>query len=72
MRARLLAVTNEGKWETWLIYFLRGVRIQAEDALARIQHIDNLVVRWREQLAGFRPGAQSKFWDCLSKTPSGP
>ena len=38
--AHLLAVTQEGAWESWLVYFLEGVRAQAEDALARIQDID--------------------------------
>lgn len=50
--ARLLAVTQEGAWEEWLDYFLRGVAEQAEDALIRIQRIDELLVRWRERLAG--------------------
>jgi Fic family protein len=49
--ARLLAVTEKGQWEEWLHYFFRGVTGQAEDALGRIQHIDALLVRWREQLA---------------------
>lgn len=52
--AHLLAMTREGAWEDWLIYFLRGVRSQAEDALARIEHIDALFGRWRESLAGAR------------------
>ena len=37
-------------------YFLEGVRAQAEDALARIQDIDDLFERWREELAGVRSG----------------
>ncbi len=49
--ARLLGVTQRGEWEEWLIYFLRGVTGQAEDALSRIQRIDALLVRWRTQLA---------------------
>ena len=49
--ARLLAVTEKGQCEEWIHYFLRGVTGQAEDALGRIQRIDALLVRWREQLA---------------------
>jgi Fic family protein len=49
--ARLLAVTERGEWEEWLDYFFRGVAGQAEDALSRIQRIDELLRRWREQLA---------------------
>lgn len=49
--ARLLAVTEKGEWEEWLTYFLRGVAEQAEDALVRIGRIQDLLLRWGEQLA---------------------
>ena len=48
--ARLLAVTESGDWEKWLAYFLTGVAQQAEDALGRIQRIDELLRQWRERL----------------------
>ena len=48
--AHLLAVTETGAWEDWLVYFLRGVRLQADDALARIEHIDVLFDSWRDDL----------------------
>ena len=67
--ARLLAVTQEGAWETWLIYFLRGVRVQAEDALARIQRIDDLLVRWREQLAGVQAGRPEQVVGLFVENP---
>ena len=67
--ARLLAVTQEGAWETWLIYFLRGVRVQAEDALARIQRIDDLLVRWREQLAGVQAGRPEQVLGLFAENP---
>ena len=44
---RLLGVTERGDWEEWLTYFLRGVVVQSEDAVDRIQRIDDLFVRWR-------------------------
>jgi len=49
--AHLLAVTERGEWEEWLAYFLRGVALQAEDAVGRIRRIDDLLMQWREQLA---------------------
>ena len=49
--ARLLAVTQSGEWEEWLIYFLSGVAEQSADALSRISRIDDLVVEWRDRLA---------------------
>ena len=39
----LLAVTQEGAWERWLSYFLRGVQVQAEDAINRMEEIDGSV-----------------------------
>ena len=54
--AHLLAVTRDGAWEPWLVYFLTGVCTQAEDALARIQDINDLHERWREELAGVQSG----------------
>lgn len=40
--ARLLAITERGEWEAWLAYFLAGVAQQADDAVQRIQRIDDL------------------------------
>ena len=54
--AHLLAVTQHGAWEPWLVYFLTGVCTQAEDALARIQDIDDLYGRWQEGLVGTQSG----------------
>ena len=54
--AHLLAVTREGAWEPWLVYFLTGVRTQAEDALTRIQNINDLYEHWRETLTGIQSG----------------
>lgn len=48
--AHLLAITEAGAWEDWLVYFLRGVRLQADDALARIEHLDTLHESWRDDL----------------------
>jgi Fic family protein len=49
--ARLLGVTEEGEWEEWIAYFLRGIAHQAEDALGRIRRIDDLLRIWRDRLA---------------------
>ena len=48
--AHLLAVTEAGAWENWLVYFLRGVRLQADDALVRIERLDTLYDSWRGDL----------------------
>jgi len=44
--ARLLGVTERGEWREWLGYFLAGAAQQAEDALGRIQRIDELLASW--------------------------
>ena len=54
--AHLLAVTQEGAWERWLVYFLRGVQVQAEDAIERMEEIDGLFEEWKEALAGVQTG----------------
>jgi Fic family protein len=48
--ARLLGVTEAGEWEQWLDYFLEGVTLQADDAVGRIQRIQDLLREWRMAL----------------------
>ncbi len=67
--ARLLAVTQNGEWEAWLIYFLRGVAIQAEDAIGRIQRIDELFLHWSKQLAGVQSGQPEKVLELFVENP---
>ncbi len=35
----LLAVSQTGAWEAWLDFFLKGIHVQAEDAVAQIQRL---------------------------------
>jgi Fic family protein len=44
----LLAVSQSGAWEAWLSFFLRGVALQARDAVTRARRIQDL----REQYRG--------------------
>ena len=67
--ARLLTVTQNGQWEEWLTYFLRGVAIQAEDAIGRIQRIDELFQHWSEQLAGIQSGQSEKVLELFVENP---
>jgi len=39
---RLLSVSQKGEWEAWLLFFLDGVRSQAEDASQRIARLEEL------------------------------
>jgi Fic family protein len=48
---RLLAVSQKGEWEAWLLFFLEGVHSQAEDAIHRISRLVNLRSSYREMFA---------------------
>ncbi|HEX5135913.1 MAG TPA: Fic family protein [Planctomycetota bacterium] len=67
--ARLLGVTERGEWEEWLTYFLSGVAEQAEDAIVRIQRIEGLLLRWREQLAAAPSRLPEKALDLFAENP---
>ena len=49
--SRLRGVSRDAAWEPWLEYFLNGVARQAEDALSRGARINQLLARWRRNLA---------------------
>ena len=67
--ARLLAVTDRGEWEEWLAYFLRGVALQAQDAVDRIQRMDNLLSDWRLRLSTGQSRAPERALDLLAENP---
>lgn len=46
---RLLAVSQKGEWEAWLLFFLDGVHSQAEDASQRIARLEELRSVYRKQ-----------------------
>ena len=47
----LFKVSAEGRWEDWLIYFLNGVAVQSEDALSRSTRINQLIQKWKFEVA---------------------
>ena len=67
--AQLLAVTERGAWEEWLTYFLRGVVLQSNDALERIERLDNLLAGWRQELAGSRSRLPERALDLFTENP---
>ncbi|HEX9669215.1 MAG TPA: Fic family protein [Thermoanaerobaculia bacterium] len=67
--ARLLAVTEKGEWEEWLAYFLTGAAQQADDALGRIRRIDDLLLRWREQLTKSPSRLPEKAIELFTENP---
>ena len=67
--AHLLAVTEQGAWEEWLTYVLRGIVRQSEDALSRIAQLDDLLTRWKGDLAGGRSRLPERALDLFAENP---
>ena len=67
--ARLLGVTERGEWEEWLTYFVRGVALQSEDAVTKIQRIDDLLSQWKREVSGSRSQFPEKVLDLFSENP---
>ena len=67
--ARLLGVTERGEWEEWLAYFLRGVALQAQDAVDRIQRLDDLLAGWRQRLSTGQSRTAERALDVLAENP---
>jgi Fic family protein len=65
----LRGVTNAGQWGAWLEYFLNGVARQAEDALNRAARINDLLSRWRGDLAGSPSKTPTRVIDLLAENP---
>ena len=54
----LLAVSQRGVWADWLRFFLRGVCVQSQDAIARSRRLLSLRERYREQFQNQRAAAR--------------
>ena len=67
--ARLLGITERGEWEEWLVYFLDGVAAQSEDAIERIQRIDELLSGWKFELVQDRSRLPERALDMFSANP---
>lgn len=53
----LQGVRERGDIQTWLRYFLRGVTVQANDAVRRSERLADLAEEYRQRLAGSRSRA---------------
>lgn len=65
---RLQAVREAGELQQWLRYFLRGVEVQAADAVERAERLADLREKYRRQLAGTRSRA-AEVVDLLFEYP---
>lgn len=48
---QLYNVSSQGTWHEWLIYFLNGIAVQSEDVLSRAERINELLNKWKIQVA---------------------
>jgi Fic family protein len=65
---RLLGVSQGGRWEEWVSYFLNGVARQAEDAVSRAVRINDTLGRWRTAVSGASVSAL-RLLDLLAENP---
>jgi len=56
--ARLLAISQQGKWDEWLTFFLIGVRDQSREVAIRIQKLQSLRENYSLKFAGQRKNTQ--------------
>lgn len=65
----LTGVTEKGDWNSWILYFLRGVSDQAGDALRRIEQIHALREDWRRRLASRQTTKVMRLMDRIAENP---
>lgn len=65
----LRGVSDRESWNEWLEYFLHGVARTSEDVLSRALRINNLLIDWRNKLAGHSTIALPRMVDLLAANP---
>jgi len=66
----LWAVNACGDWRSWVLFFLRGVAEQAQDAGARAKRLQDLQAEWRARIARERaPALTLSLIDDLFQSP---
>lgn len=66
----LLAVSQRGKWEEWLRFFLRGISAQAQDSVFRMQRLQGIRARYEELVGADRnPQRMTAVIDFLFSRP---
>ena len=66
----LLAVSQQGKWEEWLRFFLRGISTQAQDSIFRMTRLQGIRTRYEELVqADNNPQRMSAVIDFLFSRP---
>lgn len=66
---RLRAVTEEGDWANWLLYFLNGVARQSDDAVDRASRILETLDAWRLRVKGLGSDTPARVVELLAGNP---
>ena len=66
---QLYSLSKEGTWDEWLIYFFNGVAIQSEDALSRAERINELLNKWKIEVASSNSQVPMKIVEYLGVNP---
>jgi Fic family protein len=67
---QMLAVSEKGTWNEWLLFFLKGVIEQSRDAIAKAKQLHDLQFRWRHQLLQAQASASPlRLADSLFASP---
>jgi Fic family protein len=46
----LLAISQRGEWEEWILFFLRGATLQSGHTIDVIQKLENLRMKWHDRM----------------------
>lgn len=66
----LLAVSQQGAWNEWLVFFLHGVAEQSRDAINRVKQLQDIQQEWRRMLTTTRsPALLLQLADKLFENP---
>lgn len=67
---RLLRVSTHGDWSGWLVFFLKGIAIQAREALERCQALSSLHTEYLQRFQKkHQPAQLLRLVDLLFKNP---
>jgi len=66
---RLLRVSTHGEWEKWVLFFLRGIVEQSEDAFKRSIELLQLQQKYHSIIKSKRSALQIKLVDLLIERP---
>lgn len=65
----LFEVSSRGNWNEWLVYFLNGVALQAQDVLSRTERINALIEKWKTEMTKENSSVSMEIINKLASNP---